>query len=118
MSSWISATFGYGLVVPSGDHDEYTPSTYVQKFVDVGEDWYEVLEAVTQTDPALSFERGYVHDYYGGAVVFAGPVVKTYETTTKVSDIPLEKHDESLRKVAELLDIPFEPGYALVVSFG
>jgi hypothetical protein len=126
MGSWVSATFGYGIVLPSGEDDEYEPSEWVEQFStrENGEDfeywdidWYEAAEALCE-DNDLSFHFGYVHDYSGGGALFAGKTLHTYETVKSFDSIPGSMYTPDLRDAAEKLGIEFDPKWILVVSYG
>lgn len=127
MGSWVHAMLGYGIQIPDEEVEGYTPSQwmiengYAEADDEYTVNWYEALEVVTETDPNLSFDTGYVHDYYGGGAVFYGEVLHTFETVKAFDTRGQESSSHAnvaLAQVAEKLGVPFKPSYILVVSYG
>lgn len=131
MGSWVNGNFGYGIQIPPEDYPVGPPSAWLidNGFVSDYDpesdyhtiDWYEALEAVTDLDHNLSYDIGYVHDYYGGAAVFYGDVLHTDQTVKAFKTRVPEGNsyaNAALSKVAEMLGVPFQPHYILVVSYG
>jgi hypothetical protein len=129
MGSWVSGTFGYGIVVPSGDEDEeYEPTEWVKQYGDVEKynddeywtiEWYGALNDLCK-ELGLTHDFGYVHDYGGGSAIFAGKTLSSYDTVKsfKAVHTPTPGEVEKLKEAADRLGIEFDPGWILVISYG
>lgn len=133
MGQWVSGAWGYGIVIPSGEEDDYPPSKWMldNKYAWVddeddgniyyGFDWYEAGEKLAE-ELNLTFETSYVHDYSHGSVLFAPEAyVHSYDGVKKfdsaVGPVFCETLDR-LKEAADRLGIDFEPGWILVQSYG
>lgn len=128
MSNTLGASFGYGITIPNGEDDEYefdtSPGSYLAPFLGDsygGEsvDWYAALEALAER-LHLHYEVAYLHDYSGGSVLFAEPVITSYESIHTFQKVPeiSEIQIRSLEVAAETLGLPFQPTWVLVASYG
>lgn len=122
MGDWVHSTTGYGIRLPSGEEDEYTPSEWAKQFYtdDIeNPDWYELGEALEKKFPGTHYEQQYVSDYSEGSVLFIGQKSTNYRGISELEiDNYTSGHYETLREVSQLLDIQFEPGWWTVVSYG
>lgn len=133
MGSWVSASFGYGIVVPSEDDDyefDTSPGTFLADYVDEDEDgdntinWSNVAEDLANK-LHLTYDAGYVHDYGYQNVFFVGKPLNSYETVkgfeageyNKATNIK-EVDYQALKVAAVTLGIPFDPKWILVASYG
>lgn len=129
MSNTLSATFGYGIVIPNGEDDDHefdtSPGSFLADYYqndaywDVGITWDDALDALGRK-LNLVYDMAYVHDYNAGSVLFAGPVIEGFgviSTFPKVPEIS-EIQVRALEVAAETLGIPFEPTWVLAASYG
>lgn len=118
MGSYVSATFGYGIRVPSGEDDDYDPSPFAEQYADEDEsiDWYELLEAVC-TQFGTSFDVQYAQDYSEGAVLFSN-AIKSHNGITYFDRLLTPGDSQPLEAIARLLGIEYDPKWFLVASYG
>lgn len=123
MGSWVDSKVGYGLRLPSEEDVEYKPSEWAMQFYSEEDeqitDWYELGEALEDRFPGTEFIYQYVHDYSAGSVLMIGRRSTDYTGIGTVEMVPATpEHYGALKQVAELLDIPFDPQWYVVVSYG
>lgn len=125
MSNTLSATFGYGIVVPNGEDDEFefdtSEGSYLAAYEDdgYGIDWWAALEGLADK-LNLHHEGAYLHDYDCGSVLFADPLLEGFGTRNTFQSLPVisEIQTRALEVAADTLGIPFEPTWVLVASYG
>lgn len=136
MGSYLSGSWGYGIVLPSGDESDYPPSKWMldNKYAWVdGEDngeiyyafnWYEAGGKLAE-ELNLVFEISYVHDYSHGSVLFAPEAyvhsydgVERFDADVIGSIWVSPEGTKNLKEAADRLGIDFEPGWILVNSYG
>jgi len=134
MGSTLSTTVGYGIVLPWGEDDEFdfvgrefyapfleeayleSPDEFSRPETD------DVLDEIVKRFPLLDYDSSYFYDYSGGAALFIKSTVQTFYGVDahKVNVIPgaTPRELKQLKEVAELLGVPFESSWLVVVSYG
>jgi hypothetical protein len=121
VGQWVSAAFGYGIVLPDFEDGEYEPSEWAKQFLDPDSgdiDWYDLGQGL-EKEFNVHVETGHVGwDYGCRQVAYATEPLVSYETVKKFDHSDNSGYNPGLKQAAEALDIPFEPGYVLVASYG
>lgn len=133
MGRYLSADFGFGLILPTGDEDDFTApdefKDWFKPFIEeqnddpdygyVTYDWYEIFEALKKEFP-VHISYSYVEDYSAGNVVLTKSTKQDvdYIDAVEVGHLPTFEEMDALGQIAKRFGIEFDPRWLIAVSYG